>query len=226
MTAPRHPKLMHPSGHTRMPHSSRLALLLLAAILGSDPALAMAAARGVAASTPLTQTYTWYDGEREHTVWINPALVAEFNPPSTEDKSALQQALPAARALPGKSAGMRLWQLDGSTTPAGMSRALNTRHPQGKYSPVLHDSPTAASRMRALPGNIIVYLNPVWSEARVSAWLQSRGLVVVKKLEIGTNIYILKTDPGLAALELANTLYRSGEVVAAFPDWWQETVAR
>ncbi len=209
-----------------MPHSSRLALLLLAAILGSDPALAMAAARGVAASTPLTQTYTWYDGEQERTVWINPALVAEFNPTASEDKNALKQALPAARVLPGKNTGMRLWQLDGSTTPTGMSRSLNSRLPQGKYSPVLHDSPTAASRMRALPGNIIVYLNPAWSEARARAWLQSRGLVVVKKLDIGTNISILKTDPGLAALELANTLYRTGEVVAAFPDWWQETVAR
>jgi hypothetical protein len=209
-----------------MPNIPRYALFLLAGLLGSQPALAMAGTRGVAPSAPLSQTYTWYDGEREHTVWINPTLVAEFDPPSAEDKSALKQALPTARALPGKGIGMRLWQLDGSTTPAGMSRSLNTAHPQGKYSPVLHDSPSAASGMRALPGNIIVYLKPTWSETEVKAWLQARGLEVVKKLEIGSNIYILKTEPGLAALELANTLHRSGEVVAAFPDWWQEAVTR
>lgn len=209
-----------------MLHTARFALLLLISILGSEPSFAMAATRGVAASTPLTQTYTWYDGEREHTVWVNPALVAEFNPPTEEGKSVLKQALPTARALPGKGVGMRLWQLDGTTAPAGMTRSLNSSHPQGKYSPVLHDSPSASSRMRALPGNIIVYLNPTWSETQVSAWLRSRGLDVVKKLDVGTNIYILKTDPGLAALDLANTLYRSGEVVAAFPDWWQEAVTR
>lgn len=210
-----------------MPHTTRLTLLLLATVLGSEPpALAMAANRGAAPSAPLTQTYTWYDGEREHTVWINPALVAEFGPPVAESKSVLKQALPAARALPGKGVGMRLWQLDGTTAPAGMTRSLNSSHPQGKYSPVMHDNPSASSRMRALPGNIIVYLNPAWNGTQVTAWLQSRGLDVVKKLDFGTNIYILKTDPGLAALELANTLYRSGEVVAAFPDWWQEAVTR
>lgn len=218
---------MPPSGHTTMPHSTRLALLLLAAILGSEPAFAMAANRGTAPSTPLTQTYTWHDGEREHTVWINPVLVAEFDPPATEAASTLKQAQPSARALPGKGTGMRIWQLDGATAPAGMTRSLNNaRLPQGKYSPVLHDSPSAASRMRAMPGNIIVYLQPAWSETQVHAWLQSRGLSMVKKLDFGSNIYILKTGPGLEALELANTLYRSGEVVAAFPDWWQEAVTR
>ncbi len=221
-----HPLTQHP-GHTTMPHTTRLALLLLAALLGGEPALAMAANHGTAPAAPLTQTVTWHDGEQEHTVWINPVLVAEFDPAATEAGSALKQAQPSARALPGKSKGMRIWQLDGTTAPAGMTRSLNNaRLPQGKYSPVLHDSPSAASRMRALPGNIIVYLQPAWNEAQVNAWLQTRGLSVVKKLDFGSNIYILKAGPGLEALELANTLYQSGEVVAAFPDWWQETTTR
>ena len=210
-----------------MPNIARYAFFLLAGILGSQPALAMAANRGAAPSAPLTQSYTWHDGEREHTVWINPLLVAEFDPPATEAGSALKQAQPSARALPGRGAGLRLWQLDGATAPAGMTRSLNSaRLPQGKYSPILHDNPSAASRMRAMPGNIIVYLRPAWNETQVNAWLQFRGLSVVKKLDFGTNIYILQTGPGLEALELANTLYRSGEVVAAFPDWWQEAVTR
>jgi hypothetical protein len=49
---------------------------------------------------------------------------------------------------------------------------------------------------------------------------------MMKKLEIGPNIYVIKTAPGLEALETANTLYRSGEVKAAFPDWWEEVVTR
>jgi len=80
--------------------------------------------------------------------------------------------------------------------------------------------------MRALPGNIIITLDPVWDAATVTAWLQKRNMEVVKKLEIGPNIYVIKTGPGLEALETANTLYQSGEVKAAFPDWWQEVQAK
>jgi hypothetical protein len=37
---------------------------------------------------------------------------------------------------------------------------------------------------------------------------------------------VIKTGPGLIALETANSLYKSGEVVAAFPDWWEEVSPR
>jgi hypothetical protein len=105
-------------------------------------------------------------------------------------------------------------------------RSLKASNPQGKFSPVLHEGPSSGSRMRALPGNIIVYLDPQWSQAEVNNWLQARQLEVVKKLEIGVNIYLIKTGPGLEALNAANALYRSGEVKAAFPDWWQEVSTR
>jgi hypothetical protein len=80
--------------------------------------------------------------------------------------------------------------------------------------------------MRALPGNIIVYLDPQWNEAAVNNWLNTRKLEIVKKLEIGPNIYVIKTGSGLEALETANALARSGEVKAAFPNWWEEVATR
>jgi len=105
-------------------------------------------------------------------------------------------------------------------------RNLKASHPQGKYSVVFHDAPASTGRMRALPGNVIVYLDPQWGEAAVNSWLNIRKLEIVKKLEIGPNIYVIKTGPGLEALETANALARSGEVKAAFPDWWQEAATR
>jgi hypothetical protein len=60
----------------------------------------------------------------------------------------------------------------------------------------------------------------------VDNWVRTRKLEVVKKLEIGPNIYVIKTGPGLDALNTANTLYLSGEVAAAFPDWWREVSTR
>ncbi|MCI0526481.1 MAG: hypothetical protein L0Y56_03380 [Nitrospira sp.] len=175
-------------------------------------------------SARLEQSYVWYDGDREQKVWLNPNLLAEFNPPASS-QSPLKKAYPGAKALNIRHKGIRLWQLEnGTTTVEAIVRSLKTHYPADKYSPVLHDAPTASSRMRSLPGNIIVYLNPAWDEATVHRWVNGRNLEIIKRLKIGPNIFVLKTGPGLEALETANTLYKSGEVIAAFPDWWEEAV--
>jgi hypothetical protein len=176
-------------------------------------------------STLLTQTYTWYDGDREQQVWLNPQVVAEFNP-SSQGESSIMSADAAAKIMPTKHKriAVRIWKLRDTTE--NTIRNLNSIYPQGKYSAVLHDGPSSSGRMRALPGNIIIYLDPQWDEATVSTWLSAHKLEIVKKLEIGPNIYVIKTDPGMKALETANSLYLSGEVKAAFPDWWQEVSTR
>jgi hypothetical protein len=56
----------------------------------------------------------------------------------------------------------------------------------------------------------------------VKAWAARNGLEIVRKLEVGVNIYVVKTNAGMEALEKAYALYHAGEVQAAFPDWWQE----
>ena len=123
---------------------------------------------------------------------------------------------------------MRMWKLsNGSATASSAAiQSLQTNQPAGKYSPVFHDGSGSSTSMRALPGNIIVYLNPSWNATEVNTWLKARKLEVVKKLEIGQNIYLIKTGPGLESLDTANNLYKSGEVKAAFPDWWQEVAAQ
>ena len=173
----------------------------------------------------LTQSYVWYDGDREQTVWLNPQVVAEFNPGSN-GVSAARSANTNAMQLPTKHAqqGIRLWQINNTGDAA--VRGLSSSNPTGKYSPVFHTGPSSAASMRALPGNIIVYLNPAWDATLVDAWIKKRKLEVIKKLDIGTNIYVFKTGPGLEALDTANALYKSGEVTAAFPDWWQEVVTK
>jgi hypothetical protein len=180
---------------------------------------------GLGNTIPLTQSYVWYDGDREQQVWLNPQIVAEFNP-SQQGESSVKSAIATARALPmkRKQSAIRLWQMDNTADSA--TRNLKAVHPQGKYSAVLHDGPNSGGRMRALPGNIIVYLDPQWDETAVNNWLSTHKLEIVKKLEIGPNIYVIKTGPGLEALDTANALYRSGEVKAAFPDWWQEVTTR
>jgi len=213
---------------SNIPVGKTLTILLsatLSFVLSLNVACAMDSKKTMSKSTPLTQAYVWYDGDREQQVWLNPKVVAEFNP-GAEGESAMKSAVSGARVMSTKQQQdvVRFWQLDNTADTA--LRNLKASHPQGKYSAVFHDGPANTGRMRALPGNVIVYLDPQWDEAAVNNWLSTRNLEMMKKLEIGSNIYVIKTAPGLEALETANTLYRSGEVKAAFPDWWEEVVTR
>lgn len=210
------------------PAGKMLAALLSATLsfaLSLNVACAADSKNFMSRSTPLTQAYVWYDGEREQRVWLNPQVVAEFNP-GAQGESVMKSAASGARILTMKhnQAAVRFWQLDNTAETA--IRSLRSSHPQGGYSAVFHDGPASSGRMRALPGNVIVFLDPQWTQAAVNNWVGKRKLEIVKKLEIGPNIYLIKTGPGLEALETANTLYRSGEVKAALPDWWQEVATR
>lgn len=213
---------------SNIPVGKMLVALLSATLsfpLSLNVACAAESTKAMDQSTALTQAYVWYDGDREQRVWLNPRIVAEFGP-DAQGESAMKSASAGARILPTKhnQAAVRFWQLDNTAETA--IRSLKASHPQGNYSAVFHDGPASTGRKRALPGNIIVYLNPQWDEAAVNNWLNTHKLEIVKKLEIGPNIYVIKTGPGLEALETANALARSGEVKAAFPDWWQEVATR
>lgn len=175
----------------------------------------------------LQQAYLWYDGQHERQIWLNPGLVAEFHAgKGNAAKSAVKSVYPDAVQVPIRHGAVRLWRLGSGVDSDTAVRALSSANQTGNYSPVLHDGPTTTGRMRALPGNVIVYLNPAWDSEAVNAWVSQHQLEIVKKLEIGPNIYIIKTGPGLEALNTANALYKSGEVVAAFPDWWEEVTTR
>lgn len=165
-------------------------------------------------------SYTWYDGKHKRTIWLNPSLVAEFEPKSLDHAQSKTLAA-SATPLPLRPGSVRLWRID-STVTGKSSAQLASQLAAGKLSPVMQDGGADTGRKRALPGNIIVHLQPAWTQQQVDNWLANHSLQVIKRLEIGPNIYLIKTAAGLAALELANALYLSGEVVAAYPDWWVE----
>jgi hypothetical protein len=185
---------------------------------------AMAPKPSEPAPSTLGQSYTWYDGAREQTVWLNPRLVAEFNAPA-ESTSAVRQARPGAQVVSRGRGTTRIWRVDSGAADTTLA-AVRSAQSAASVSPVFHDSANEGGRLRALPGGVIVYLNPAWSETEVKQWAAGRGLEIVRKLEIGANVYLIKTAPGLASLETANALHKSGEVVAAMPEWWQEATTR
>jgi hypothetical protein len=176
-----------------------------------------------ARSDALSIVYTWHDGEREQTAWLNPALIAEFGAQS-ESESGVKRANPSASPEPGSRGIARIWRVDGD--PEQVMRAARAAKPAGKFSPVFSEGADAGGRKRALPGGIIVAFKPDWTEARVIAWAAQQGLSIASKLEIGPNVYVLNTDAGLAALTTANRIRQGGEVVSAQPNWWVEVTTR
>ncbi|MEQ1914442.1 MAG: hypothetical protein HOP24_04645 [Sideroxydans sp.] len=216
---------MHPSKK----FASTLILICSSAVslsaCSATPLVKSSAVSNARAGAPFTQSYVWYDGPLAQTVWVNPHALAEFNA-TPQSAKALSKADAQAKMSGAEHApnGLRIWQVQ---QPTGIvTKALTVSNPTGQYSPVFHDGSSSSAQMRALPGNMIVYLNPTWDAAAVNQWIAAHQLEVVKKLNGGNNIFVFKTAPGLDALNKANALYQSGEVVAAFPDWWTEVTTR
>ncbi len=208
-----------------MTHFTRTAysVLFLLSAMSSFPVNA-ALHPGVrpAQSATLSQSYSWYDGVTTRQVWLNPELVADFKP-SSRSARAVRTLSSSALQLKTRT-GARIWQLKGGDATA--ARSLAEAYPSGRFSPVFHENADGSGRLRALPGNVIVCLNPAWDVATVGSWIKTHQLEVVRKLEIGANTFLIKTSAGLDALNVANKLYQSGEVVSASPDWWQEVSTR
>lgn len=181
---------------------------------------------GLTKAVRFTQSYDWYEGERRSTVWLNPNLIAEFHAGAAEE-SPVSVLYPDAKLLDHPGAHIRIWRLPEGIDSGPVTENLNSGADQTvKYSPIFHDAPGPASRKRALPGNIIIYFNPEWNKLTIKQWIAARELLIVSQLAHGPNAYVLKTGPGLEALELANSLHETDGVNAAFPDWWHETVTR
>jgi len=172
------------------------------------------------------QGIPWYEGEQRKTAWLNPQLIAEFDTGSIQERT-LSETYPGAIVSQQPEAHIRIWRLPAGFDAASVVDELNSSSPQGvKYSPVFHDTPSPASRMCALPGNIIVYFNEGWTENSINQWIDARDLRIVRRLAMASTVIVFQTGPGLAALELANSLRGSDAVSAAFPDWWHESVSR
>ena len=174
-------------------------------------------------TSPAAQAYTWYDDGHERPVWRDSGMVAEFDPPAKET-SAVSRAYTGASVVRGGRGNVRLWSVGKGNADSTLQSARAIQ-PTAKVSPVFRDTPGAGGRIRALPGNVIVTFRPDWTEAQVRAWAKGRGLELVRPLNVN-NAWVIRTEPGTAALDLANTLHRSGEVVAATPYWWVEVTKR
>ena len=122
--------------------------------------------------------------------------------------------------------GIRLWEISKDAKLDALLNRAKSLNPSAVYTEVLHDGPSSDAPLRLAPGNVVFYMDPAWSERKVAQWAESHKLQIVRKHEAGPNIIVVKTGPGLDALLVANQIYESGTVIAAFPDWGTPKVRR
>lgn len=219
------------NSRSRIPLAALNLIALAALSLAPLSSSAMGSKPPTQSETPATKqpstagtgrTVVWHDGSQERTLWRDERLVAEFAAPAST-RSAVKAAIPTAKQRTIKHGAVRVWEL--AEDSAAALDAIRGANPQARVSPVFRDS-ESGGRLRALPGNVIVHLDPSWDDARAQDWARAQGVEILKKLTFGNNIYLIKTDAGLAALETANKLRTTAGVVRATPDWWEEVTTR
>jgi len=160
----------------------------------------------------------WYDGKRKRTITQDTRVVAEIIAPGA---SSVMKANFASAITVGKqtSATVRLWDVSAAGGAVKTMSTLNTTM-NSSVSPVFTNGQAGGQRM-ALPGGILVTFKADWDKKKVEQWTSKNKITIKQKLNVG-NMYVLNSAPGIASLDLANSIYESGSVESASPNWWHD----
>ena len=87
---------------------------------------------------------------------------------------------------------------------------------------------SAAGALMALPGGVILVLDPAWDAAAVERFLERNGIADAERtvFDFVPNGFVIATEPGFAALHLANDLAAREGVEIATPNWLIQRVLR
>lgn len=170
------------------------------------PKVSIGLAFSALAFASAAQTFYYYDGGIQRTITPQPNLVARFSTPG--------------------ATGIRSTESSTNVPFVTINTNGSARSIDANSSPVYREGGSAAGRLLALPGGVIVNFKPDWSDAQIRAWAATKGYMLGQRLNILGNWYVLSTAAGQIALDIANAIQESGEVVSVIPNWWKETVTR
>jgi hypothetical protein len=141
--------------------------------------------------------YTWEDGDRTQRVVLQDDLVVQNNDAIT----------------PGDDVVAR-----------GVGDSIVRKHPRHTQDdPPVFRSESGGGLM-TLPGGVLLALDPEWDEDMVDSFFSENGISKDRTSELGfiENGFVVETEPGFSALELANELAAQDGVVISSPNWWRE----
>lgn len=70
-----------------------------------------------------------------------------------------------------------------------------------------------------LTGGVIVHFSIDWAEQQITNLMSRYETRKGTRLPLGENIYLFQSETVSGSLALANAIYQSGQVTAAYPDW-------
>ena len=169
-------------------------------IAGGDPASSQKGVPG--ADGPVQgDAYTWEDGDRTLTAYLQTDLVVE------KDSGGLPRDVVAANDGGGNVVRGADAQSKSDTLPVFRSESGD---------------------LMTLPGGVLLVLDPEWNEAQVSSFFSDNGikLAQVSELSYAVNGFFIETEPGFPSLDLANTLATLDGVELSSPNWGREAVSK
>ena len=200
--------------------------------------------KGGAVSKSITDTthsnswkaITWNNGKRDVTSWLNPEEYAEFYVPNSNAAEQLKSttALRNADSQQVKTHGITtIWRAESQQVDTIVSKSLadsasaaaNTKRAPS-VSPVFHSSPRPNSPRMALPGNVIIRFQSDMTVESIDIWLTQQNLLKERSLPGDGLTIVVKSDPGMAALNLVKRLGNQTEIYEISPNWWSEPQLR
>ncbi len=146
-------------------------------------------------------SYTWEDGDRTLTVYLQTDLAVE------QGSDGLPRDVVAA---------------DG-----GEDRVVRGvgGQPQDDALPVFRSD---YGELMTLPGGVLLILDAEWSEAETDAFFSTNSIKMdrVSELSYAANGFFIRTEPGFPSLELANALALQDGVEVSSPNWAREEVPK
>ena len=88
--------------------------------------------------------------------------------------------------------------------------------------------PESGGGMMTLPGGVLLVLDAEWDQSEIEGFFLGNDIATDRTSELGylTNGFLIETEPGFAALEVANALTDQQGVVLSSPNWWREVEAK
>ncbi|HNH08621.1 MAG TPA: hypothetical protein PK683_08970 [Leptospiraceae bacterium] len=167
-------------------------------------------------------TVIWYDGADKKTSYIMKDYVAEFEGSSGSKIKAVDKNASTLKQSVGK---LKIHKVTDESIKNSLSRAEvpKSLKDAGDFVPVFSDS--NSEHGIGVPHNVIVGFESSVTESDAEKFAKEYKTRIKQKLGFG-NLYVLESDPGLAAIELANYLRTQKSVVTASPDWYRQAVRR
>ena len=147
------------------------------------------------------QTFTWEDGDRTLTAYLQTDLVVEKD----------------SRGFPGSVVA----------SDAGGSNVVRSADGQSKGNtlPVFRSE---YGELLTLPGGVLLVLSAEWSQAETNSFFASNGIKTdrVSELSYAVNGFFVETEAGFPSLDLANRLATQEGVELSSPNWGREAVPK